>query len=157
MDSQHNKNDRPSDPSGKWDRREKSWRCVLVFFRLVNAQSLCVCLCVCVHTDSADERCFRFSDCVSCTANTHGCQWCEDKKCISASSNCTVVRRSVGGAGEAGQRRTLQPQLNPLTQGSPTLFLERNLPVCFCSDITSTLYSNNELVDQVTGVESGNL
>uniref|UniRef100_A0A674N8Z9 Attractin like 1 n=1 Tax=Takifugu rubripes TaxID=31033 RepID=A0A674N8Z9_TAKRU len=36
------------------------------------------------------ERCFRFSDCASCTANTEGCQWCEDRKCISASSNCTV-------------------------------------------------------------------
>uniref|UniRef100_A0A673ZH29 Attractin like 1 n=1 Tax=Salmo trutta TaxID=8032 RepID=A0A673ZH29_SALTR len=39
----------------------------------------------------AAERCYRFSDCVSCTANTNGCQWCEDKKCISASNNCTVV------------------------------------------------------------------
>uniref|UniRef100_A0A3Q0RF30 Attractin-like 1a n=1 Tax=Amphilophus citrinellus TaxID=61819 RepID=A0A3Q0RF30_AMPCI len=39
-----------------------------------------------------DEQCFRFSDCASCTANTRGCQWCEDRKCISASSNCTVVR-----------------------------------------------------------------
>uniref|UniRef100_A0A674MTV0 Attractin like 1 n=1 Tax=Takifugu rubripes TaxID=31033 RepID=A0A674MTV0_TAKRU len=38
-------------------------------------------------------RCFRFSDCASCTANTEGCQWCEDRKCISASSNCTVVSR----------------------------------------------------------------
>uniref|UniRef100_A0AAQ5YU46 Attractin-like 1a n=1 Tax=Amphiprion ocellaris TaxID=80972 RepID=A0AAQ5YU46_AMPOC len=41
--------------------------------------------------DSTDEQCFRFSDCASCTANTRGCQWCEDRKCISASSNCTVV------------------------------------------------------------------
>uniref|UniRef100_A0A8C7Z303 Attractin-like 1a n=1 Tax=Oryzias sinensis TaxID=183150 RepID=A0A8C7Z303_9TELE len=37
-----------------------------------------------------DEECFRFSDCASCTSNTRGCQWCEDRKCISASSNCTV-------------------------------------------------------------------
>uniref|UniRef100_A0A669BQL6 Attractin like 1 n=1 Tax=Oreochromis niloticus TaxID=8128 RepID=A0A669BQL6_ORENI len=34
---------------------------------------------------STDEQCFRFSDCASCTANTRGCQWCEDRKCISAS------------------------------------------------------------------------
>uniref|UniRef100_A0A3P9DQ12 Attractin-like 1a n=1 Tax=Maylandia zebra TaxID=106582 RepID=A0A3P9DQ12_9CICH len=40
-----------------------------------------------------DEQCFRFSDCASCTANTRGCQWCEDRKCISASSNCTVTVR----------------------------------------------------------------
>lgn len=44
-------------------------------------------------TDNSEEQCFRFSDCASCTANTHGCQWCEDRKCISASSNCTVVSR----------------------------------------------------------------
>ncbi|XP_035610411.2 attractin-like protein 1 isoform X1 [Oncorhynchus keta] len=43
------------------------------------------------RTNSAAERCYRFSDCVSCTANTNGCQWCEDKKCISASNNCTVL------------------------------------------------------------------
>ncbi|XP_053720567.1 attractin-like protein 1 isoform X1 [Synchiropus splendidus] len=39
---------------------------------------------------TVDERCFRFSDCASCSANTNGCQWCDDKKCISASSNCTA-------------------------------------------------------------------
>ncbi|XP_072523042.1 attractin-like protein 1 [Salminus brasiliensis] len=38
-----------------------------------------------------DERCHRFSDCTSCTANTNGCQWCDDKKCISALSNCTAI------------------------------------------------------------------
>ncbi|XP_062285983.1 attractin-like protein 1 [Scomber scombrus] len=43
--------------------------------------------------DSTDEQCFRFSDCASCTANTRGCQWCEDRKCISTSSNCTVSVR----------------------------------------------------------------
>uniref|UniRef100_A0A673AV50 Attractin-like 1b n=1 Tax=Sphaeramia orbicularis TaxID=375764 RepID=A0A673AV50_9TELE len=40
---------------------------------------------------TVDERCYRFSDCASCTANTNGCQWCDDKKCISAASNCTSV------------------------------------------------------------------
>uniref|UniRef100_A0A8C7KZP5 Attractin like 1 n=1 Tax=Oncorhynchus kisutch TaxID=8019 RepID=A0A8C7KZP5_ONCKI len=53
------------------------------------------------------ERCYRFSDCVSCTANTNGCQWCEDKKCISASNNCTVVSLPTGGG-----RETAQSQLN---------------------------------------------
>ncbi|KAM8859451.1 attractin-like protein 1 isoform 5-T5 [Spinachia spinachia] len=53
--------------------------------------------------DGTDERCFRFSDCASCTANTWGCQWCEDRKCMSASSNCTVLtlelaQRQHGGA-----------------------------------------------------------
>ncbi|KAM9817295.1 attractin-like protein 1 [Neosynchiropus ocellatus] len=43
---------------------------------------------------SVDERCFRFSDCASCAANTNGCQWCDDKKCISASSNCTASVRN---------------------------------------------------------------
>uniref|UniRef100_A0A8C6NVB4 Attractin-like 1b n=1 Tax=Nothobranchius furzeri TaxID=105023 RepID=A0A8C6NVB4_NOTFU len=38
-----------------------------------------------------DEWCYRFSDCGSCTANTKGCQWCDDKKCIAAASNCTSV------------------------------------------------------------------
>uniref|UniRef100_A0A674NJ52 Attractin like 1 n=1 Tax=Takifugu rubripes TaxID=31033 RepID=A0A674NJ52_TAKRU len=36
---------------------------------------------------TVDERCYRFSDCASCTANTNGCQWCDDKKCISAVKN----------------------------------------------------------------------
>ncbi|XP_057681701.1 attractin-like protein 1 [Corythoichthys intestinalis] len=43
---------------------------------------------------TVDERCYRFSDCASCTANTNGCQWCDDKKCIAASSNCSVNVRN---------------------------------------------------------------
>uniref|UniRef100_A0A8C8H7F0 Attractin-like protein 1 n=2 Tax=Oncorhynchus tshawytscha TaxID=74940 RepID=A0A8C8H7F0_ONCTS len=57
--------------------------------------------------NSEDERCFRFSDCVSCTANTNGCQWCEDKKCISASSNCTVVSLPTGVSSEIVTARIL--------------------------------------------------
>ncbi|KAK9964596.1 hypothetical protein ABG768_005759 [Culter alburnus] len=43
------------------------------------------------RTNPADKQCQQFSDCASCTANTNDCQWCEDKKCISSSSNCTVL------------------------------------------------------------------
>ncbi|AWP14672.1 putative attractin-like protein 1-like [Scophthalmus maximus] len=60
--------------------------------------------------DSTDERCFRFSDCASCTANTWGCQWCEDRKCISSSSNCTVCDSAA--ATDSGQRNT-SPQMIP--------------------------------------------
>uniref|UniRef100_A0A8D2ZZ61 Attractin-like 1a n=1 Tax=Scophthalmus maximus TaxID=52904 RepID=A0A8D2ZZ61_SCOMX len=54
--------------------------------------------------DSTDERCFRFSDCASCTANTWGCQWCEDRKrltlyllmcvcvCVRVSGVCLVCQ-----------------------------------------------------------------
>ncbi|XP_032889833.1 attractin-like protein 1 isoform X1 [Amblyraja radiata] len=46
----------------------------------------------CSHKPLAtDEGCFKYTDCASCTANTNDCQWCEDKKCISAGSNCTVA------------------------------------------------------------------
>uniref|UniRef100_A0A672MCW2 Attractin like 1 n=1 Tax=Sinocyclocheilus grahami TaxID=75366 RepID=A0A672MCW2_SINGR len=38
---------------------------------------------------TVDERCYRFSDCTSCTANTNGCQWCDSKKCISYS--CLLI------------------------------------------------------------------
>ncbi|KAJ7984644.1 hypothetical protein DPEC_G00356900 [Dallia pectoralis] len=43
---------------------------------------------------TVDERCYRFSDCASCTSNTHGCKWCDDKKCLSAASNCTLNVRN---------------------------------------------------------------
>uniref|UniRef100_A0A8C4UCT0 Attractin like 1 n=1 Tax=Falco tinnunculus TaxID=100819 RepID=A0A8C4UCT0_FALTI len=42
-----------------------------------------------------DDRCYRYADCASCTANTNGCQWCDDKKCISANSNCTQLSLMV--------------------------------------------------------------
>ncbi|XP_036191764.1 attractin-like protein 1 isoform X3 [Myotis myotis] len=41
-------------------------------------------------TAASEDRCYRYADCASCTANTNGCQWCDDKKCISANSNCSV-------------------------------------------------------------------
>lgn len=61
-----------------------------VIFQALWIKNLCLPVTV-------DERCYRFSDCASCTANTNVCQWCDDKKCISAFSNCTSVSRPTGG------------------------------------------------------------
>ncbi|XP_073729243.1 attractin-like protein 1 isoform X1 [Misgurnus anguillicaudatus] len=43
------------------------------------------------RSTDAGKQCHQFSDCTSCTANTNDCHWCEDKKCISSLSNCTVL------------------------------------------------------------------
>uniref|UniRef100_A0A8C4ZJK4 Attractin-like 1a n=1 Tax=Gadus morhua TaxID=8049 RepID=A0A8C4ZJK4_GADMO len=59
-----------------------------------------------------DEQCFRFSDCASCTANTWLCQWCEDRKCMSASSNCTVVSPSACGCPGSGPEQECSRSAN---------------------------------------------
>ncbi|XP_066535250.1 attractin-like protein 1 [Hoplias malabaricus] len=41
-----------------------------------------------VRSNATDEQCMYFSDCASCTANTKGCQWCEENKCLSVASHC---------------------------------------------------------------------
>uniref|UniRef100_A0A8C6T4C4 Attractin-like 1a n=1 Tax=Neogobius melanostomus TaxID=47308 RepID=A0A8C6T4C4_9GOBI len=44
------------------------------------------------------EQCFPLADCGSCTSSTHGCQWCEEHRCISAHSNCSVVSVTAPGS-----------------------------------------------------------
>ncbi|XP_044070048.1 attractin-like protein 1 isoform X6 [Siniperca chuatsi] len=70
--------------------------------------------------DSTDEQCFRFSDCASCTANTRGCQWCEDRKCISASSNCTVLTLEL--AQQHGGALSLSPPPSMLSEHQLSLW-----------------------------------
>ncbi|XP_078787636.1 attractin-like protein 1 isoform X3 [Oryzias latipes] len=70
--------------------------------------------------DSSDEECFRFSDCASCTSNTRGCQWCEDRKCISASSNCTVLTLEL--AQQHGGALSLSPPPSILSEHQLSLW-----------------------------------
>ncbi|XP_023182834.1 attractin-like protein 1 isoform X1 [Xiphophorus maculatus] len=70
--------------------------------------------------DSTDEQCIRFSDCASCTANTWGCQWCEDRKCISASSNCTVLTLEL--AQQHGGALSLSPPPSMLSEHQLSLW-----------------------------------
>ncbi|CAB1432940.1 unnamed protein product [Pleuronectes platessa] len=70
--------------------------------------------------DSTDEQCFRFSDCASCTANTWGCQWCEDRKCISSSSNCTVLTLEL--AQQHGGPLSLSPPPSMLSEHQLSLW-----------------------------------
>ncbi|MEQ2279636.1 hypothetical protein AMECASPLE_011453 [Ameca splendens] len=70
--------------------------------------------------DSTDEQCIHFSDCASCTANTRGCQWCEDRKCISASSNCTVLTLEL--AQQHGGALSLSPPPSMLSEHQLSLW-----------------------------------
>ncbi|XP_043992510.1 attractin-like protein 1 isoform X7 [Gambusia affinis] len=70
--------------------------------------------------DSTDEQCIHFSDCASCTANTRGCQWCEDRKCIAASSNCTVLTLEL--ALQHGGALSLSPPPSMLSEHQLSLW-----------------------------------
>ncbi|KPP68547.1 hypothetical protein Z043_112770 [Scleropages formosus] len=79
---------------------------------------------------TVDERCYRFSDCASCTSNTNGCQWCDEKKCLAASSNCSVVSSHKI---EVFSRVSLPPDLPPLLLQSVKNFFKchlRNEQIC---------------------------
>lgn len=84
--------------AGKKNKTKKS--CCLIDSQILNhTHTTCtVVSCALSFLVTVDELCYRFSDCASCTANTKGCQWCDDKKCISASSNCTSVSVPSGGS-----------------------------------------------------------
>ncbi|XP_038159063.1 attractin-like protein 1 isoform X1 [Cyprinodon tularosa] len=70
--------------------------------------------------ESTDEQCIHFSDCASCTANSRGCQWCEDRKCISAFSNCTVLTLEL--AQQHGGALSLSPPPSMLSEHQLSLW-----------------------------------
>ncbi|XP_077437375.1 attractin-like protein 1 isoform X2 [Vanacampus margaritifer] len=75
----------------------------------------------CPHwPDSTDEECLPFSDCTSCTANTRGCKWCEDGKCIAVSSNCTVFTLEL--ANQHGGALSLPPRPSMLSEHQLSLW-----------------------------------